>query len=120
MSWRAAKILAHSRGVRWRSGDARGPAADLRQAHDLPGMYWGADPPVMRQAQPSRTSPSAEETSSLRRRLGGNYRSPGPRQQTTQRIHGLLRKHLAAWGVVRLAVATRVGRILAMAQHPST
>ena len=46
------------------------------------------------------------ETDNLRRRLGGNYRNPGPTQQTSQRINNLLREHLSAGGVVHLARAT--------------
>jgi hypothetical protein len=45
------------------------------------------------------------ETDNLRRRLSGNYRSPGPRQQTSLRINALLREHLAAGGSVVLAIA---------------
>jgi hypothetical protein len=46
------------------------------------------------------------ESDSLRRRLSGNYRNPGPRQQTSLRINALLREHLTAGGSVALAIAT--------------
>lgn len=46
------------------------------------------------------------ETDSLRRRLSGNYRNPGARQQTSLRINALLREHLAAGGRVDVALAT--------------
>jgi hypothetical protein len=46
------------------------------------------------------------ETDNLRRRLSGNYRNPGPRQQTSLRINALLREHLAAGGSVTLATAS--------------
>jgi hypothetical protein len=46
------------------------------------------------------------ETDNLRRRLAGNYRNPGPSQQTSLRVNALLREHLGAGGVVRLAVTT--------------
>jgi hypothetical protein len=48
------------------------------------------------------------ETDNLRRRLSGNYRNPGPRQQTSLRINALLCEHLGAGGSVALAVATEV------------
>lgn len=46
------------------------------------------------------------ESENLHRRLSGNYRNPGPSQQTSTRINALLRKHLATGGIVLLAVAT--------------
>lgn len=46
------------------------------------------------------------ETDNLRRRLSGNYRNPGPRQQTSLRINALLREHLGAGGRTHLAIAT--------------
>ncbi|MCO8271808.1 hypothetical protein M1L60_14515 [Actinoplanes sp. TRM 88003] len=46
------------------------------------------------------------ETDNLRRRLAGNYRNPGPSQQTSLRINALLRAHLAVGGKVEVAVAT--------------
>lgn len=46
------------------------------------------------------------ESDNLRRRLSGNYRTPGPRQQTSLRINALLREHLRADGAVELGVAT--------------
>ncbi|NMM30860.1 MAG: hypothetical protein HHJ10_07420 [Cellulomonas sp.] len=48
------------------------------------------------------------ETDNLRRRLSGNYRNPGPSQQTSARINGLLREHLARGGSVSLSLATEV------------
>jgi hypothetical protein len=38
------------------------------------------------------------ESVNLQRRLAGNYRSPGPSQQTNVRINALLGRHLAAGG----------------------
>jgi len=46
------------------------------------------------------------ETDNLRRRRAGNYRNPGPSQQMRLRVNALLREHLGAGGVVRLAVTT--------------
>lgn len=46
------------------------------------------------------------ETDGLRRRLAGNYRSPGPSQATSLRVNALLRQHLGLGGVVDLAIAT--------------
>ena len=48
------------------------------------------------------------ETDNLRRRLSGNHRNPGPSQQTSARINGLLREHLARGGSVSLSLATEV------------
>lgn len=45
------------------------------------------------------------ETDNLRRRPAGNYRSPGPSQQTNLRVNALLREHLAAGGTVAIAIA---------------
>lgn len=45
------------------------------------------------------------ESENLSRRTG-NYRRPGPTQQTSQRIHDLLLNHLQQGGVVGMAVAT--------------
>lgn len=45
------------------------------------------------------------ETDNLRRRLGTNYRSPGPRQQTSLRVNEAIRAHLATGGRVELDVA---------------
>lgn len=44
------------------------------------------------------------ETDNLRRRLGNNYRNPGPRQRTSLRINQSLREHLAANGRVEVAL----------------
>ena len=44
------------------------------------------------------------ETDNLRRRLGSNYRNPGPRQQTSLRINAALLEHLAADGQVEVAI----------------
>jgi hypothetical protein len=46
------------------------------------------------------------ETDNLRRRLAGNYRNPGPTQQTSMRVNAVLRDHLAGGGTVELAIAT--------------
>jgi hypothetical protein len=54
----------------------------------------------------ARTRIYIGETDNLRRRLSANYRSPGPRQQTSLRINGLLREQLLANGRVSVAVAT--------------
>ena len=48
------------------------------------------------------------ETDNLRRRLGSNYRNPGPSQQTSLRVNEALRTHLAGGGRVTLAVALTV------------
>lgn len=45
------------------------------------------------------------ESDDLRRRTG-NYRNPGPTQQTSQRIHQELITHLTAGGAVTMSVAT--------------
>jgi hypothetical protein len=45
------------------------------------------------------------ESENLRRRTG-HYRRPGPTQQTSQRIHDLLGRHLRGGGAVTMAVAT--------------
>jgi hypothetical protein len=58
------------------------------------------------------------ETDNLRRRLHGNYRNPGPRQQTSLRINALLREHLGAGGAVGLAVATTATVWLNGAEQP--
>ncbi|MDX8145003.1 hypothetical protein SK854_23030 [Lentzea sp. BCCO 10_0061] len=47
------------------------------------------------------------ETNNLRRRAG-NYRNPGPTQQTSQRLHDELVRHLASGGTVSLSVAIEV------------
>lgn len=44
------------------------------------------------------------ETDNFRRRLGSNYRNPGPRQQTSLRINAALLEHLAAGGQVEVAI----------------
>ncbi|WP_434453547.1 GIY-YIG nuclease family protein [Lentzea sp. E54] len=44
------------------------------------------------------------ETDNLRRRVG-NYRNPGPTQQTSQRLHDELVRHLTAGGTVSLSIA---------------
>lgn len=44
------------------------------------------------------------ETDNLKRRLSGNYRNPGPRQQTSLRVNSLLREHLSGGGAVQLDV----------------
>ncbi|SEQ23831.1 hypothetical protein SAMN04488000_102271 [Lentzea albida] len=44
------------------------------------------------------------ETDDLRRRVG-NYRNPGPTQQTSQRLHHELVRHLSSGGTVSLSVA---------------
>jgi hypothetical protein len=53
-----------------------------------------------------RTRVYLGESDNLRRRLAGNYRSPGHGQQTSLRVNALLREHLAAGGEGALAVAT--------------
>lgn len=45
------------------------------------------------------------ETQNLRRRLAGNYRSPGATQRTSIRIGALLVDHLRSGGAVELSVA---------------
>lgn len=45
------------------------------------------------------------ESDDLRRRTG-NYRNPGPTQQTSQRIHQELISHLTAGGTVTMSLAT--------------
>jgi hypothetical protein len=56
----------------------------------------------------SRHDRGEQATRGCRRRLTGNYRNPGPSQQTSLRINALLREHLAAGGTVELAVTTTV------------
>ncbi|GII25702.1 DUF7662 domain-containing protein [Planosporangium mesophilum] len=46
------------------------------------------------------------ETENLRRRLAGNYRNPGPTQQTSLRINALLHEDLARGAAIELAIAT--------------
>jgi hypothetical protein len=46
------------------------------------------------------------ESDNLKRRLTGNYRNPGPGQQTSLRVNALLREHLAVGGDVAVAIAT--------------
>ncbi|MFL6138323.1 MAG: hypothetical protein ACJ74O_11035 [Frankiaceae bacterium] len=77
------------------------------------------------------------ETDNLRRRLAGNYRNPGPSQQTSRRVNAILREHLTGGGSVALAIATtatvdllgeerrldltrKAGRLLADPQHRSS
>jgi len=69
---------------------------------DAPGLYRLSAAGIG--DQPSRLY--VGETDNLRRRLAGNYRNPGPTQQTSLRINALLRDHLTAGGTVELAVAT--------------
>lgn len=45
------------------------------------------------------------ESDNLRRRLGSNYRNPGPRQRTSLRVNDALRNHLGAGGAVTLDIA---------------
>lgn len=45
------------------------------------------------------------ETDNVRRRLGTNYRSPGPRQRTSLRVNEALATHLAAGGDVSVDAA---------------
>lgn len=68
-----------------------------------PGLYR-----ITIRAIDSRTRPRVYlgETDNLRRRLAGNYRSPGPRQQTSLRINALLRESLSTGCMVALATAT--------------
>jgi hypothetical protein len=58
------------------------------------------------------------ESVNLQRRLAGNYRSPGPSQQTNVRINALLGRHLAAGGTVGVAVATSAALWLDGTEHP--
>ena len=46
------------------------------------------------------------ESDNLRRRLGTNYRNPGPRQRTSLRVNGLLVEHVRGGGVVSVDLAT--------------
>ncbi|NMM17241.1 MAG: hypothetical protein HHJ14_08945 [Cellulomonas sp.] len=57
------------------------------------------------------------ESHNLRRRLAGNYRNPGPSQQTSLRINALLRKHLGAGGSVAVGVITEVVTWLDGVEH---
>ncbi|GAA1434424.1 hypothetical protein GCM10009616_28840 [Microlunatus lacustris] len=45
------------------------------------------------------------ESDNLRRRLGSNYRNPGPRQRTSLRVNEALRTYLGAGGAVTLDIA---------------
>jgi hypothetical protein len=69
--------------VRLQSGALRFPKVDPH-----PGVYR------LMLSGPAGLSVYVGETDNLRRRMG-NYRSPGPSQQTSLRIHELLRTHLA-------------------------
>src|SRR5262249_61223947 len=70
-------ILAHARGVGWRAGEAGGgPAGDLPQAGDLPGIDR-ADPPVI----PSGAA--VPDPGQRARPLGGVARVVSPRRRST-------------------------------------
>jgi hypothetical protein len=91
----------------WRhSGDVILDSAGQLLFPDLP-----AAPGLYRLSLPTTTPGGSRrrlyigETSSLRRRLAGNYRRPGPTQQTSLRINALLREHLSQGGAVHLATA---------------
>ncbi len=45
------------------------------------------------------------ESDNLRRRLGTNYRNPGPRQQTSRRVNAFLVEHLRGGAEVVLDIA---------------
>jgi hypothetical protein len=84
--------------------DAGGKVA-FRRLPEAPGLYrmtltggTGGDRPRV----------YIGETDNLRRRLAGNYRNPGPTQQTNLRVNALLREHVAAGGIVALAITTSV------------
>ncbi|WP_229403325.1 DUF7662 domain-containing protein [Micromonospora okii] len=68
-----------------------------------PGLYRLSLPATMPDA--SRRRIYIGETSSLSRRLAGNYRHPGPTQRTSLRINALLHGHLSQGGAVHLATA---------------
>jgi len=57
------------------------------------------------------------ESDNLRRRANG-YRNPGPSQLTNLRLNAVLRAHLAAGGVARLAVSSEAELILPGVGHP--
>jgi DNA-binding XRE family transcriptional regulator len=59
------------------------------------------------------------ETDNLRRRLAGNYRNPGPTQQTSLRVNAVLRDHLAAGGTVTAATEGSGQRIQRLAGAPT-
>jgi hypothetical protein len=58
------------------------------------------------------------ETDNLHRRLAGNYRNPGPTQQTSLRINATLTQRLAGGGGVALAAATHASVWLGGAERP--
>jgi hypothetical protein len=58
------------------------------------------------------------ETDNLYRRLAGNYRNPGPTQQTSLRISTSLTRHLAGDGTVAVAAATRASVWFDSAEQP--
>jgi hypothetical protein len=95
LQWRAAGIVEL---------DASGKPTfgDLEQA---PGLYR-----LTLAGAPAggRARVYIGESDNLRRRLTGNYRNPGPSQQTSLRINAMLRDHLLGQGVVEVAVATAV------------
>lgn len=99
--WYDAGVVAHDAGGK--------PAFSTLER--TPGLYR------MTLTHGSLTRPQVYigETDNLRRRLAGNYRNPGPTQQTSLRVNALLRDHLLAGGTVHLAVATsataRIGGI---------
>ncbi len=88
--------------------DADGKVAFPRPLPQAPGLYrmhFISD-------QSGQPGPPVRfyfgETDNLRRRLGSNYRNPGPSQQTSLRVNEALRTHLAVGGQVTLAVALSV------------
>ena len=108
-SWARADVVAVNVTFRWlAAGAIRLDSLGKPQFPDLPpepGIYR-----LMFDPLPGDTRPRVYvgETDNLRRRLSGNYRNPGPSQQTSLRVNALLREHLSRGGVITLSAALEV------------
>ncbi len=105
--------------VQWRAGgrvrlDGAGKPA-FAPLGKVPGLYRLT---LTAGADGARARVYIGETDNLRRRLAVNYRSPGPRQLTSLRINALMLEHLAAGGVVDVAVALAATVWLCGAEQP--
>jgi len=81
----------------------------------VPGLYRLTLPPA---TPGQRQRIYIGESSNMYRRLSGNYRSPGPSQQTSLRVNALLREHLRRGGSIRLATATTATAYLTGERQP--
>lgn len=110
-----------------------GPPVDIRvrlQWHDAGAIVLdGAGKPVFPRLVASHSlyrltfaGPAARvyigESENLHRRLSGNYRNPGPSQQTSIRINALLREHLGSVRAVALAMATSAAVVIGDHEQP--